>query len=367
MTPPNSSRAAHAATVTCAQKSVACAPSGSWLRRGPRLALVVMLVATGWLAGCASGVKASGPLAASRSYSPPEAQLGELAALYNCNQREVVVGRVGHLARVTAGADQVDLLPVAGTSGSRFAADGVGGSQVTQLHLHEAGMQIQWAGQDLGNCRLIQWLPATLDAQGYALGHVPGWQFHMDAHGARMAWDAQGTQPASVETIKLGNRQNLALGQPFAFGDAVVSSSVLVTHEVCVDGRSEWPRPFRVEVRRDGQTLLGCGGNPLSLLQSKSWMYQPNPGTPHFATLQFNPAGHLVGESGCNRFQAGYRMDGLFLKLQTPLSTRKSCLGGAMAFEKDFMEWLPKVSRFQLSEAGALMLLTADGRSFALR
>ena len=344
-----------------------------------RTALVGVLLAGG-LAGCGGPIPpgdARGSSGSGRTYVPTETQLGQVPALYNCGGRDVVVGRVGQMARVTLGPEQADLLPLPGHASQRFVGQDTAlttapSPAATQLSIQPDGMTLNWAGQSLGFCRLVRWFPSTLDGQGYALGHAPGWAFHIDTHGARMQWEAQGQRPASVEAIKLNPGQALALGQPFAFGDAVVSSSVTVTHEVCVDGRSEWPRPYRVEVRRDGQTWVGCGGNPLSLLQSKVWTYQPTsaaaeqPQTLHTATVRFDAAGRLAGDSGCNRFQAAYALDGNFLKLQPLATTRKSCLGSVMAFEKTLVEWLPKVSRFQLSDAGDLTLLTADGRSFVL-
>jgi heat shock protein HslJ len=337
-----------------------------------------LVVGAGVLAGCGSRMPAmesapTGPTA-SRSYVPAEAQLGELPALYSCNKREVVVGRVGQLARVTLGPEQVDLLPVPRQSGQRFVGqDGDAVAPSTAIEVHTDSLSLQWAGRALGPCDLIRWLPSTFEGQGHAAGHLGGWQFRIDAHGARLQWDAHGQQPGSVEAIKLNPGQALALGKPFQFGDAVVSSAVTVTQEVCVDGRTEWPRPYRVEVRRDGQTWVGCGGSTLSLLQSKPWTHRSatpaqSKGTQvHTATLRFDAAGQLTGDTGCNRFQSAYRLDGNFLKLQQPATTRKSCLGTVMEFEKSLLEWLPKVSRFQLAEGGELLLLTADGRSFAWR
>jgi len=359
----------HAATVADHRSHATWASTGC----PPAWAALLML---GVVSGCANRqpLQEPEPLRPSRIYAPAEAQLGELPALYNCNGREVVVGRVGLLARVTLGPEQADLVPVPGHAGQRFVGQETGQSTwasrwTTSLTVERHGINLNWQGQLLGACRLVRWLPQTLQGQGYALGHAPGWAFSIDPHGARIQWEAQGQQPPALEAIKLNPGQALALGEPFAFGDAVVSSKVTVTQEVCVDGRSEWPRPYRVEVRRDGQTLVGCGGNTLSLLQNKVWTYpaQAMPGDPHRATLRFDAAGRLTGDSGCNHVHSAYRLEGSFLKLQSPTTSRKSCLGTVMAFEKNLLEWLPKVSRFQMSAAGELKLLTADGRAFELR
>lgn len=316
------------------------------------------------ISGCANQPnrvpeKATTAAGVSRSYTPPERQLGEFATVYNCGGREMVLGRVGFMLRATLGPEQADLLPTASTGTDRFVSQTDPGTQVV---IQNGGALVTWAGQALPGCRVLQHLPITLEARGFQ----PTWTLDVDAHGIRVHWAARGKQPAVTEAAPFSAKQTLVLGQSFALGDAVVASRVTVTHAICNDGQSDLPRPYRVEVEKDGTTHVGCGGRTLDLLQAKTWALSGSGADPRIQ-IHFGTDGRVWGDAGCNRFQAGYKLEADFLRIQPLSTTRKACLGAVMQTEQTFLKWLPSVTRYSMAQNGELTLFTADGQAHMLR
>jgi heat shock protein HslJ len=70
--------------------------------------------------------------------------------------------------------------------------------------------------------------------------------------------------------------------------------------------------------------------------------------------------GTVGGSTGCNRFTAGYTVDGDTLELGTIASTKIACLPPADAVERAYLEALGRVAGWR-SEDAQLILLDEDG------
>jgi heat shock protein HslJ len=132
---------------------------------------------------------------------------------------------------------------------------------------------------------------------------------------------------------------------------------------------------YRIEDRR--LELLSAAGASLAALAAQS---QELAGTAWRATginngkgavasvvsgstvsLEFGPEGRASGTSGCNRYTAGYTVDGPSLKFSQAASTRMMCAdSGVMEQEQHFLRALESVATARV-EGDRLELRTAAG------
>lgn len=77
-------------------------------------------------------------------------------------------------------------------------------------------------------------------------------------------------------------------------------------------------------------------------------------------TAVFDAEGKVGGSAGCNRYFAGYTVDGASLVIEPPASTRKMCPEAIMQQEQAYLAALPTVATFAI-RGDELELRTADG------
>jgi len=80
-------------------------------------------------------------------------------------------------------------------------------------------------------------------------------------------------------------------------------------------------------------------------------------------TLTFGANAVLSGRSFCNSFTGTYVLSGTSLSLSPRTSTLMACPPEVANFEKQFVEMLGDVQRFEMSEFGTLTLRTSDLRT----
>jgi heat shock protein HslJ len=77
-------------------------------------------------------------------------------------------------------------------------------------------------------------------------------------------------------------------------------------------------------------------------------------------TAVFNTEGKVGGSAGCNRYFAGYTVEGASIAIEPPVSTRKMCAEAIMQQEQAYLAALPTVATFVI-QGDELELRTADG------
>lgn len=98
-------------------------------------------------------------------------------------------------------------------------------------------------------------------------------------------------------------------------------------------------------------TLAEVDGQPVNL---------PRP-----AYMEFQPAANRVaGSGGCNRFSAGYTLDGALLKFSAAIATRMACAGPGMQVEMQLFKAL-EVTASAAKSGDTLTLLDASGKTLA--
>jgi len=81
------------------------------------------------------------------------------------------------------------------------------------------------------------------------------------------------------------------------------------------------------------------------------------------ASLKFGASAVLSGRSFCNSFSGTYALAGQSLSLSPKATTLMACAPDVANLEKQLMEMLGDVQRFEMSEFGTLTLRTSDLRS----
>lgn len=145
---------------------------------------------------------------------------------------------------------------------------------------------------------------------------------------------------------------------------------VTAREHLCADTMTGMPHPLQVEMRFDGRTFRGCGGNPADLLIGGEWVVEDIAGgmiDRSRATLLFSPAGGLTGRASCNTFTTRYTLSGEGLTIDPAATTRMACAPSLMQQEERFLDILHKSRRFELSADGALRLIAPDGRRITAR
>lgn len=75
-------------------------------------------------------------------------------------------------------------------------------------------------------------------------------------------------------------------------------------------------------------------------------------------------AGRASGKSGCNSYNGSYTLDGASISFGPLMSTRMACAVEAMMNqERDYLDLLSKVTSYERTAEGALLLKTPDGKT----
>lgn len=132
----------------------------------------------------------------------------------------------------------------------------------------------------------------------------------------------------------------------------------------CQDDMTGMPYPLKVTLTEAERVLRGCGGDPGDLLDGDTWQVTSIAGEPVPEDIAVNIAflddDRVAGSAGCNRMMGHYELTGEGLSFGRLATTMMACPEPRMAVEQRFIKTMEKVIRFELSQTGELLLVTAD-------
>jgi heat shock protein HslJ len=209
--------------------------------------------------------------------------------------------------------------------------------------------------------------PVATGAAYRATGNEPSWRLDVSATELSLLTDFGQTRVvAPAPTVAVAGATRTFVGRSTQ-GEITAT----FVERVCVDTMSGMPHPQSVTVVAGGQTLTGCGGEPASLLQGAEWIVVSIDGKPLVAgskaTLTFATDGKLSGHASCNRFMSEYWLSGERLSIASAAGTRMMCEAPLMQQEQAFLAALSSTQGFAISDDGALLLRTGDGRTIEAR
>lgn len=201
----------------------------------------------------------------------------------------------------------------------------------------------------------------------HAQGQEPGWRVEMGEDRVRIelnygrdVLDLALPAPQMVPYGGLGMKAtDQDMAQHYFFSD--LGLGLDRRDALCHDAMSGRPYPQTVNLSTAKGVLNGCGGETVDLLTGADWMIaQPATGTQPAATpatISFDRAGTVSGQSGCNRFHGAFEITGEGgLQIGPLASTRMACEAPVMAREQDLLQTLDAVQSFDIDTTGALIL-----------
>ena len=291
----------------------------------------------------------------------PERAGGDRVSTFVCGRDSVGIRFADGTLHMTIHDETFSLVAVEAASGARFVAAGDPG---TSFWNKGDRARLEVRGAALPECVLTEAEPTvSAEQQTYrARGNEPGW--HMDIGADSIVLNARygelrvsGPKPAATADDGTTRYETHADGSTL---------SVAIAPGPCVDSMSGIPHPDTVTVRLDGETLTGCGGEPVALLVDRQWVVEDLSGglldDPR-ATIAFDAAGQVTGRASCNRFGGSYTLTGEALTFGPLAATRMGCAPAIMEQEQRFLAILEAVVAFAIGADGALILAAADGRS----
>ncbi|WP_051960851.1 META domain-containing protein [Devosia riboflavina] len=200
-----------------------------------------------------------------------------------------------------------------------------------------------------------------------ARGNEPGW--HIDVSDSAISFSSMEGETFSIEPVPEPVRAEDIEVYTGTAGDKAFT--LVAIDKICTDNMSGMPFPKAVVVTIGERALVGCGGDPLSLLIG-DWKVEEIAGEPVIATsetsLAFDLDGSMHGNASCNRFFGGFSLTGEGLTLSPGGATMMACETGLMEQEQKFLAALEQVNRFESLADGRLRLVDVEGNTvLALR
>lgn len=194
-----------------------------------------------------------------------------------------------------------------------------------------------------------------------AVGNEPFWSLQVYAEQAHLQRLGEDTAYFAI-TSKTQTEET----QRIRFSNNAFSGSVVVRNELCHDSMTGMPYPYSAQVQVPGESLQGCAGDPLDLLQANPWQFDQL-GDHQVADLvvvtMFFEDERVTGSTGCNRYFGSYNLTGEQLTFAETGMTRMACDGPRNEAEQAFVQLLNQVNRFDITSEGHLVLHTQDGQT----
>lgn len=135
---------------------------------------------------------------------------------------------------------------------------------------------------------------------------------------------------------------------------------------ICHDSMTGMPYPWQVTVMTEGESLLGCGGDPRELLLGE-WIIEDLNGRGIIdssrISLHINAEGHFNGLASCNRYSGTYQLSGENIQFGAIRATKMACSPALRQQEQAFFSLISRVHQFDRDATGALLLTSHDGKT----
>lgn len=193
-----------------------------------------------------------------------------------------------------------------------------------------------------------------------AAGNEPNWS--LELQGDTVTFQ-QNDQPAVQKRISTKHLNVVALDRQYTTFDQ--SMTIALSSKLCEDSMSGMTYPMTARVVLPNKTLKGCAGDPQMVIAGTWYVDQIDGQTvtvdSPVPTMTWNN-GALYGDSGCNRYRAGYDLTGEGMTIKPIISTRMMCAPEQNKVESLFLKHMQSVIRFEIAQDGSLILYTDDDK-----
>ncbi len=266
--------------------------------------------------------------------------------LLDCGGTPVALRVNDSTATLHSAGQSLTLTAAPSANGKRFTD---GATPETALRLQPDRITATLRGQSLPDC--TPQIPAPL-LPLTARGTEPFWSLTLSPQDLRLETPDAAPVTHPLPAAESGN------GTLTFRADGL---TVTLADTLCHDAMTGMPYPVTATLTRD-TALSGCGGDPATLLAG-AWSATELAGRPlrgnATATLTFAD-GKITGQA-CNRFFGTYRITGEGIALGNAAATRMACPPPQMEAETALFAALSTATRFDIDDAGQLLLLAPDG------
>ena len=291
-------------------------------------------------------------------------QVLAFASTLKCGERTAQFGigkRDGRdVPQLVVGDRRWDLREAVSASGARYEAID---DPRTSIWTKGNRATVTVGGETWPECEMSNGAAAASPPTLKARGNEPFWSLEIGSTLLLRTPDARLEGPAPAVGLRDGVRRY----EGTLAGKAV---SVVAREQRCADTMTGMPYPLTVEMQFDGRTWRGCGGEPADLLVGREWVVEDMTGglaDRSRATLAFTADGRLAGRASCNNFTATFALTGETLTVGKAATTMMACAPSLMQQEGRFLDILQNTRRFEITETGALVLITGDDRRITAR
>jgi len=266
-----------------------------------------------------------------------------------CGDVPVSVGVLDDQLVLRIEGREIALREVRAASGARYE---VPGEADTVVWNKGAALTVRVDGRDFPECRKM--LPAG-KAPYRAQGNEPGWHVTLDPETATVVADyGEITRETARPTVQV-------VPGAYEFDMPDIGATLRIEEQLCHDDATGMPHPDTAILTLDDRNLRGCGGAPADLLIEDLWRITALGGAdlvdPERLSLNFLAPDRVAGSSGCNRIIGNFNLTGEGLHFGTMGSTMMACEEPLMEQERRMLDALEQVTRFDITEGGALLLI----------
>lgn len=280
--------------------------------------------------------------------------------VFLCGEQRVLAGYRDDRMRLEIGERSLDLRQAIAASGARYVglAD-----PSTSFWIKGDVAHLEHSGQTYPECVL-----AAEDLRGLrGGGNEPSWSLSIDATHVDFSADFGEIRI----TVALTEPQHIDGGVRYENLIEDGHMRISVFDRLCLDSMSGMPHPKTLEVTLDDRLFQGCGGNPATLLEGPEWVIEDLAGRGLIdrsqVTINFDLGERVWGRASCNNFIGGYQLTGESFTLGPAATTMMACSPDLMEQERRFLDLLSEVRQFELSDDGALHLVTHQGERILAR
>lgn len=270
---------------------------------------------------------------------------------YDCGGTSVAFGMAGDTPTLRVDGRDYALREAKSASGARYVG-GEAGSVEFWSKGDEASVMLD--GAELPLCKVAD------EVQRYtARGNEPGWHVTIGEEEIELVADY------GAVTHRAPRPEVQVVPGAYVFDIPEAAAVLKIEERLCHDSATGMPYPHAALLEMGERVLLGCGGDPESLLSGAEWQVEDVAGggivDSSKITVGFDGAGRVHGSTGCNRFMGGYTLTGEGLTLGQMGVTMMACPEALMAQEQKVLKAFEAVARFDIDDTGALQLIGADG------
>lgn len=279
---------------------------------------------------------------------------------YYCGAQQIKVTPNDERIKLAYAGQQYELRSTESASGARYEND----DEEYQVSFWSRGerARLEIDGQDFPECRQAGAIIEPFTARG----NEPFWRVDIENDEALLQRMGEDDVTYSIVSQEHEDRETRIRNDDESF-------KLRISEELCQDNMSGMFYPQSVTLDLDNESLRGCGGQSVHLLQGVEWKVielDDNDYSDEDVTIRFSHDDsrdmQVVGRAACNRYFGSYDLTGESLNIGQLAGTKMACEDATMRVEYEFLNALSNTQGFSVErdegESAVVYLHTSEGR-----